>query len=119
MHLNVASLAISALALAARVSADRMIVFQYCFFTACSSPGTWYTAHGSYDVDASEGCRNPDVPGMTQLCVDWGKSRGHFYFLGQNKRCIRETSSDFQTCSDDFGFATCSDVYWDEVPCTW
>ncbi len=119
MQLNVASLVTAALAFATTASADSMIVYKYCFFLACSSPATWSTAYGDYSIDSGDGCRDPDVPGMWQLCIDDANVRGHFYFDGQNKRCIRETSDDFQHCSDDFKFATCSTVYWDEVPCTW
>ncbi|KAK4039695.1 hypothetical protein C8A01DRAFT_36318 [Parachaetomium inaequale] len=119
MQLNTASLVAAALAFAATASADSLIVHQYCLTLACNNPGTWHSAYGDFFVDAGEGCRDPDIPGMWSLCIDEGNARGHFYFDNQPKRCIKQTDNDFEKCSDDYQFATCSVIYYDEVPCTW
>jgi hypothetical protein len=119
MQLTLASLVTAALAFATAASADRMIVHQYCLTLICNNPATFITAYGEYNVDASDGCRDPDVPGMWSLCVDERNARAHFYFDNQPKRCMVETGNDWQTCSDDFQWATCSIIYYDEVPCTW
>jgi hypothetical protein len=100
--------------------ADKLIVSQYCFTLACTNSGTWHTNYGThYFIDADDGCRDTDVPAMYQLCMDYSKGRGHFFFEGQGKRCLKETSNDWAHCSDDFQFATCTTIYYDEVPCTW
>ncbi|PKS05495.1 hypothetical protein jhhlp_008873 [Lomentospora prolificans] len=118
MHFNIPAV-IAALGLATTAAADRMIVSSYCFTLACNHNGEFITDHGRYRVDASDGCRDPDVPAMKRLCIDQKRARGHFQFNGQGRRCMKETKSDFKTCSDDFQFASCSTSYWDEVPCTW
>ncbi|KAK4124568.1 hypothetical protein N657DRAFT_644806 [Parathielavia appendiculata] len=88
-----------------------------CHPTSCDSEGYWYTAFGSYRIDANEGCRDPpDVPSMNTICMDWGNKRGHFYFDGQAKRCIRMTSDTPFGCGPG---ATCAFSNWDEVSCTW
>lgn len=113
MHFN--SLVPIALGLAATALADRMIVSQYCYLT-CRYPAEFITSVGRYDVDAADGCRGTPVPGMTEFCVDWRNSRGHFKFSHQaNKRCMRVTSDDWYDC----GIASCYTIYFDEVPCTW
>ncbi|KAL2074271.1 hypothetical protein VTL71DRAFT_8049 [Oculimacula yallundae] len=103
------------LSLSTTVLADRMIIWQYCYFS-CTYPAIFYTSAGSYDIDASDGCRGTSVPGMTEFCVDHRNSRGHFKFSHQNyKRCMIETSNETSDC----GIAFCINSYWDEVPCTW
>jgi hypothetical protein len=80
--------------LVATVAADAMVSYTMCLAGPCHSQrAIWYTAYGSFGVDAREGCRDTNVPAMWQLCVDWGNSRGHFMFDGQPKRCIRKQAS--------------------------
>ncbi|KAH6869714.1 hypothetical protein BKA70DRAFT_1131620 [Coprinopsis sp. MPI-PUGE-AT-0042] len=96
--------------------ADHMTTYTGCpLIGACNSPGKFITAFGTWDVDANEGCRDPDVPGMYQLCVDWGNNRGHFFFDNQAKRCLRQVSSTAYGC----GGGTCWCGEWDEVGCSW
>ncbi|KAK4124570.1 hypothetical protein N657DRAFT_644809 [Parathielavia appendiculata] len=98
--------------LASFATADYMIARTECFARCDSRASTWYTAYGSYWIDANEGCRDPpDVPAMNQICMDWGNQRGHFYFDGQSRRCIRKTS--------EWAEGTRAVSRWDEVACTW
>ena len=97
MQLSVASLATAALAFATTAAADRMIIHQYCLTLICNNPATFITGFGSYNVDASDGWRDTDVPAMWSLYVDQGKGRAHFYFDGQPKRCMVETGNGFST----------------------
>lgn len=119
MKLNLASLITTVAAFAATATADRMIIHEYCLTLVCNDPATFITAYGEYNVDARDGCRDTDVPGMNNLCVDHAHGRAHFNFDGQPKRCMVEVDNDFATCSDDYQWATCSTIYYDEVPCTW
>lgn len=114
MRLNIISTS-SILGLAATTLADRLIVSQYCYL-GCTYPATFITDYGRYDVSAAEGCRGTPVPGMTEFCIDWRNARGHFRYSHQgNKRCLKEVRSDMESC----GIASCSTIYFDEVPCTW
>ena len=123
MRLN--AVALSFLALATTIVADEMTVLTYCHWTGtfCSSAwGLWRSAYGSYWIDANEGCRDPDPPGMNTICMDWGNSRAHFYFDGQGKRCLTKWSDlGIGSCdSGDYnGSGSCSIQKWKEVACTW
>ncbi|KAK4039563.1 hypothetical protein C8A01DRAFT_16471 [Parachaetomium inaequale] len=94
------------------VAADYMLVLTSCLNGRCGSQGWWTTVEDTYWVDANEGCRDPDVPSMWSLCMDWGNQRGHFFFEGQPKRCIRKVSEGWA----EYGMTSSN---WDEVPCTW
>ncbi|KFY24848.1 hypothetical protein V491_01994 [Pseudogymnoascus sp. VKM F-3775] len=119
MHFNI-SVALIALTLATAASADRLIVSHYGFLGASTYTGTFITKYDSYLIGEVNGCHtNPGVPSLNRLCMDFDNGRGHFQFNGQGKRCFKETSNDFQHCSDDFAWATCSKIYYDEVKCTW
>ncbi|KAK3899491.1 hypothetical protein C8A05DRAFT_18079 [Staphylotrichum tortipilum] len=103
--------------LATLAAADYMVVETYCDVFNCTSQNSvWYTAFGSYPINANEGCRDPsDVPGMNQLCMDWGRQRGHFFFDGQGRRCLRKTEDKENHCAG----AVCHRSIWSEVACTW
>lgn len=102
-------------ALASTAAADSLRVQEVCFF-GCSRAGTFITDYGRYSINAADGCRDPPVPGMTRICLDWSKSRGHFKFSHQaNKRCLRVTKTEYVSC----GANTCWNTVWSEVPCTW
>jgi hypothetical protein len=76
----------------------------------------FHTDFGSYEVDATEGCRGTGVPGMTEFCMDWTNTRGHFRFSGQNRRCIKKNpAGDRYNCD----WVACYHDIWPEVPCTW
>jgi hypothetical protein len=117
------SAGLAALATATCALADGMAVFTYCasFNIWCTSvSGVFTTDYGSYRVDANEGCRGTGVPGMTEFCVDWGNSRGHFRFGGQARRCM---SKKHTMNIDGYGQcptgSTCNLSAWEEVRCTW
>lgn len=80
-----------------------MYVDEYCATLLCNRNGRFVTNWGEYRVDAADGCRSvPDSP-IREICVDERNARLHFYYAdGQPKRCMRVTSSEWQTCSDDF-----------------
>lgn len=119
MHFNI-PVALTTLVLATAATADRLIVGHYGFLGGSTYSGTFVTKYGSYIVGNVDGCHtNPGVPALNRLCMDFGKRRGHFTFNGQGKRCLKETSNKFEHCSDDFAWATCSTLYYDEVKCTW
>ncbi|KAJ4287882.1 hypothetical protein N0V88_007500 [Collariella sp. IMI 366227] len=80
--------------LATSALADSMVVYTVC--TGDKGTGdcrhnqaAWYSGFESGYIDANEGCRDPNVGSMNNLCMDWGNWRGHFYFDGQGKRCIK------------------------------
>ena len=56
---------------------------------------------------------------MVEFCIDEPRNRMHYRYNGANKRCMKVTDSDWQTCSDDFQWATCASEHWSEVNCDW
>ncbi|KAK4031803.1 hypothetical protein C8A01DRAFT_21038 [Parachaetomium inaequale] len=111
---------LTALALTTSASADSMMVDIYCFTLACTYSVYFTTDFGTYSFSGSDGCRSTPVPGMTEFCIDEANDRAHFRFSHQSdKRCMRVYDSEWQTCSDDFQFATCAKEYYQEVQCDW
>lgn len=110
-------ISVATLGLAATVAADSLTVRQVCYFSGCGGQGTFQTTAGLYIVPGSDGChRNPGPPGMTELCIDFGRERGHFKFNHQSfKRCLRLVRFEPYDC----GVNTCWINYFDETPCTW
>lgn len=110
---------LSILTIASTVSADYMWTRSRCGDAGnCSNvQGTWNTDTKLWYLDHTQGgCyKFPPVSGMTQLCIDWGRARGHFYFVDQPKRCIKKGED--SDCSKDAEKFTCAT--WNEVPCTW
>ncbi|KXX75775.1 hypothetical protein MMYC01_207442 [Madurella mycetomatis] len=106
------------LAFATTVAADEMTVVTTCpLFGACNSfNALWHSAYDNFWVNANEGCRDPSHPDMTELCMDWGNQRAHFYFAGQGKRCLRLFSS--VGIGQCYG-APCTIQRWHEVTCNW
>ena len=102
-------------------AADSIEYTSYCVGGSCKGEYKWCSAYGNYSVDASNGCRKPDiVSGMSDLCLDWTLGRGHFFFDGQPtwKRCLKRgaiTHSDY--CL--YPKVSCESLKWDEVVCTW
>ncbi|KAF4340779.1 hypothetical protein FBEOM_5301 [Fusarium beomiforme] len=101
--------------LALTASADRMEVFTSCAAGSCDSRhAVFYTDFGSYNVDASKGCRGTSVPAMVEFCVDWDKRRAHFRFSGQGKRCLTQDSESAYGCE-----SSCWKTTWREIACNW
>ncbi|KAL2258440.1 hypothetical protein VTK26DRAFT_8260 [Humicola hyalothermophila] len=111
---------LSLIPLAGFAAADYMTVTTHCFPTSCNTvDGRWHSAYGTYFINASDGCHDPQyVPDMTEICIDWARGRAHFYFRGQNKRCLRMDSYEWdESCySPQY---SCYQSRWNEVPCTW
>ncbi|OAL54791.1 hypothetical protein IQ07DRAFT_665196 [Pyrenochaeta sp. DS3sAY3a] len=109
------------LALAPLITADRLLTTSSCHWLGvCGRAGEWHNNHGGiYRIDAREGCRDIDVPYIYDFCIDWGKSRAHFYADGQSKRCLARTGADFDVgpCADTQ--KQCSRQWWEEVACSW
>ncbi|KAF6753798.1 hypothetical protein DFP72DRAFT_1010272 [Ephemerocybe angulata] len=85
---------------------------------ASNSSGRWFSAFGQHDIPAANGgCQNLNdhVPGLVELCIDYGRQRAHFYFNGQGKRCLRQVSQTAYNCNG----GTCVAREWDEIGCTW
>ncbi|KAK4122112.1 hypothetical protein N657DRAFT_646771 [Parathielavia appendiculata] len=99
--------------LAATTAADYVDVTTICnsWGGGCSSYGIWHTAYGRFDVDFNEGCRDPDVPSLNWMCIDWPNQRAHFNFDGQPKRCLVKMTEEYQP--------TIRLSRWDEVGCYW
>lgn len=109
--------------LSATAVADSVLVSKRCIFSAptswaCATISTWYTNTNSYTVDSADACRSAGVPYIYQVCFDWGKQRAHFLAQGQNKRCLKITSSTggLKDCGTN---RKCEEWRWTEVPCTW
>ncbi|KAK0753012.1 hypothetical protein B0T18DRAFT_385148 [Schizothecium vesticola] len=119
MHFHLPTL-LAALGLATMAAAEHMYVDEYCATLLCNRNGRFVTNWGEYRVDAADGCRSVPNSPIREICVDERNERLHFYYTdGQPKRCMRVTSSEWQTCSDDFQWATCASEFWEEKPCDW
>ena len=110
--------------LVALVAADYMVVNTICLLgSGCTSQnGMWYSGYGTYPINANDGCRNPgEIPAMYSICVDWANPRGHFFFNGQPKRCLRKTEDGEYWCPSPAPrlIPTCYRSVWSEVACTW
>ncbi|KAI8161828.1 hypothetical protein K4K50_000958 [Colletotrichum sp. SAR 10_71] len=103
-------IAIITATLAAGCAADRMVATYYCEGRSC-----WY--RGEYSVNSGRkftfvdwgGCNTRGIPEMAEFCIDYGKSRAHFRFNHQNKRCLRVTATR----------ASGTITEWSEVGCNW
>src|SRR5690242_1143399 len=113
------ALILAGLALATGAAADRILTTRRCRATGgCTTDsGEWYNNNGGrFGVNANEGCRNPGVPGIYNVCMDWGNNRAHFDATGQNKRCLRK-QGDFNQrfCGGPIGAENrCSQQWWEE-----
>ncbi|KAK4151560.1 hypothetical protein C8A00DRAFT_35811 [Chaetomidium leptoderma] len=117
MYLNVPVLLTSLVALATTASADYLDVTVICVFGGCNNVGYFTTAHGTYQVNANDGCRGTSVPDMTEFCVDWKNGRAHFKFKGwTTKSCLKETKSDINGCGP---MTTCGTSNFTPIKCTW
>jgi hypothetical protein len=109
--------------LANSVIADKLVTVEGCdadIFVSCGLYySDWHTDFGVYRIDGHSGCRKPNVPGMTNLCVDWNAHRGHFQFSHQNfKRCFTQRSRIRFTDDACWGLE-CWRAEWLETACTW
>ncbi|WYZ42140.1 hypothetical protein EsH8_V_001035 [Colletotrichum jinshuiense] len=102
-------------ALATTCAADSLWVSTECYEGSCKNYATFYTSYGSYGINADSGCRGATaVPGMTEFCMDWDRSRAHFKFSHQSyKRCLVMQSKTTIHPVPSFTSA------WVEVGCTW
>lgn len=80
------------------------------------SDAIFFTDYGAYRVNANNGCRGTSVPGMTDFCVDWARTRGHFKYSHQDfKRCMIVTSRTGYPCLA----SECQRYEFGEVGCSW
>jgi hypothetical protein len=104
--------------LAAPALADSVEIETICNGSNCNlNIGTWRsnTAH-YFGLNCNSGCRSfSKIPAFSTACFDWYRTRGHFYFQGQGKRCLKEVSRKEYSC----GAQWCRKQVWDEVPCSW
>ncbi|KAK5652240.1 hypothetical protein OQA88_10737 [Cercophora sp. LCS_1] len=124
MHLTTLLLPLATLA--TTVAADAMTVHRRWAYNSNAydfsgaSEGIWHSAYGHQPINAAPGCRDNPIPGMTSMCLDYDARRGHFYFSGQGKRCLRIFAYDASgmTCSFDNRWI-CGLVRFEEVECNW
>ncbi|KAK3898276.1 hypothetical protein C8A05DRAFT_19109 [Staphylotrichum tortipilum] len=102
-------------------AADKLVTTVICMAgVQCSYiNGWWTTGYGSYWATGTDGCHWADmttVPSLENWCLDFANNRGHFYFYGQGKRCLRVVSFTQTSYSpSETQFA----MVWEEVTCTW
>ncbi len=101
-------------------AADKLVTTVICLPSLCSYiNGWWYTGYGSYWALGTDGCHGADqngVPGLQDYCLDFSRSRGHFYFTNQPKRCLNVVSWE---PIENTPTQTTSLMTWEEVACTW
>lgn len=96
--------------------ADRMTIYEECSVTDCIRRNSlFFTDFGTYNIDASNGCRGTSVPGMVEFCVDIPRNRAHFRFGNQNKRCMVLASKSSYPCE----YYYCNRAEFVEVGCSW
>ncbi|KAF6741884.1 hypothetical protein DFP72DRAFT_1023583 [Ephemerocybe angulata] len=94
----------SVAAILVTLSSTRLVLADHMttWTGASNSSGRWFSAFGQHDIPAAKGgCQNLNdrVPGLVELCIDYGRHRAHFYFSGQGKRCLQEVSSTPYNCN--------------------
>jgi hypothetical protein len=94
-------------------------LFVMCGPTTVGPYSHFHTDFGSYHVYTQSGCHSTSIPGMTDFCIDWGNSRAHFKFSGQNKRCLRNPGNGERFTGNSCPALECWRDVWTEVPCTW
>jgi hypothetical protein len=116
------TLFLAGLALANTATADRVFTTWSCLWHAgsCSGTGDWVNDSGAhYAINANDGCRDIDVPGINQVCFDWKGNRAHFYADGQAKRCLVKGAQIYNGDCRDTRYQ-CITQWWEEVkPCYW
>jgi len=82
------------------------------------SNAMWHSDNGIFAFNANPDCRDPPIPGVYEVCMDWVNRRAHFRATGQNKRCLSIfTSRGLGSCVGTTG--VCSIYRFHEVACTW
>ncbi|EQB51511.1 hypothetical protein CGLO_08942 [Colletotrichum gloeosporioides Cg-14] len=104
------SIAIITATLAAVCAADRMVTSRSCSSQlGCSYSGEYFVNSGrNFTFSDRGGCKTRGIPEMAEFCIDYGKSRAHFRFNHQHKRCLKVTARGPGTRSE-----------WSEVRCDW
>jgi hypothetical protein len=117
MRLLSIALPVAALATMAAAGSDFIAVLE----TGIVRTGVFVQEAGASNMlDTNEGCRNPGIPHMNNICFDWGNGRGHFNFDGQGKRCFRKHQSTVNTGKCGYGGNfNCYVSEWYETNCTW
>ncbi|KAJ6785034.1 hypothetical protein PWT90_05883 [Aphanocladium album] len=108
-------------ALACTTTAATLFTLTDCSGSWCQSRNSKFrNDYGSFNVDASEGCRSTTVPGVTRLCMDWRHRRGHFRYSNEtSSRCLQPGSGTPKEDYPCFGGHKCSELEFLEVPCSW
>ncbi|KAK0752739.1 hypothetical protein B0T18DRAFT_384924 [Schizothecium vesticola] len=107
------------LATVATVTADAFVGLTLCIAPNCNTvKAAWFTDTDSYSINGNEGCRTPRIPGIDNVCFDWGKRRLHFDMSGGGTRCmIWQAGRQIAPCA-----GAASQCYMDtfqEVGCSW
>ncbi|GAB1318183.1 hypothetical protein MFIFM68171_08393 [Madurella fahalii] len=109
--------------LVSTVAADALSVYSRCppgVGADCPErTGIWWTNFGNHITDARGGCKNPGVPGINNLCIDWPGGRGHFDADNQPRRCIQQEGARAIPGGHCTKGDTCYMDSFKEVPCTW
>ncbi|KAK4446304.1 hypothetical protein QBC34DRAFT_383456 [Podospora aff. communis PSN243] len=59
-----------------------------------SSKSVWWNVWGqARPFNANAHCRDPFIPGVTEVCMDWGSNSAFFRTTTGQKRCLRKESS--------------------------
>ncbi len=117
--MRLSALALLALFFPSFATADSMVVNVVCDPHSCDySQGVWHSDYGIYNIVSSDGCRQPPVPAMKWLCIDWKENRAHFYFEQQAKRCLGVVMlGAWEKCGAEG--TSCFVSRWDEIGCSW
>ncbi|KAK3385139.1 hypothetical protein B0H63DRAFT_449220 [Podospora didyma] len=69
--------------------------------------------------EINDGCFYWTVPGISEMCFDWGASRGHFRVNGGSKRCLARSYYQWIRGPEDQSAGGMWYSQWTEIGCTW
>jgi len=77
---------------ATQAAADSLITYRSCTLSECnSSRSVWFNDIGqAYNFNANDKCREPGVPNIVEVCMDWARGGASFKTVFGATRCLRK-----------------------------
>ncbi|KAK0644672.1 hypothetical protein B0T16DRAFT_392976 [Cercophora newfieldiana] len=95
---------------------DYMVAYSQCRQSGtCQMRGVRHKDQSSHIINnLLSGCHSNT--GVPNICIDWPRRRGHFYFNGGGKRCITHQGESGAPCEQNH---ICRMHNWVESLCAW
>ncbi|EQL03935.1 hypothetical protein OCS_00334 [Ophiocordyceps sinensis CO18] len=93
-------------------SETTMYSSTWCPKSGCISTATFYVNKIAFDISGDTGCQQPDIPGMTEICIADDPRMGYFKFSGQPLKCMKRVAIGMMGHLD-----LTTEELWGETPC--